>query len=219
MNDKQLSVKHLRDSTTEALNGKESAARRFQTLSVILFSLYLFLLVWLIALKCNMKITITDTYYIFGKMTWGEKLRFAEHSCLSLFKESTWKSVLRAPRQDVLNVVAFLPFGIYLGYFIRIFKLPITVLVSFSLSLVFETVQLLTNIGCFSAVDLITNTIGGLIGYMIYKLIYKDTEKRIKLLTAVTYVVMAAVVILVCYALVKTASMLGFYWDILSRRY
>ena len=157
-----------------------NVARRFRILSIILFSLYMFLLVWLISLKCNMKITITDTYYIFNSMSWSEKLQFAKNSCLSLCETSTWHATFRQPRQDILNVVTFLPFGIYLGYFIGKNKLPKTIAASFLLSFAFEAMQLITYIGCFSAMDLVTNTLGGTLGCLIYKLIYKDTPERIK---------------------------------------
>lgn len=197
---------------------KISPSRRFHILSILIFSLYLSLLVWLILLKCNIKITITDTYYLFGCMTWSEKLEFAKNSFLSLFKANTWLSFFRNPRQDLLNIVAFLPFGIYLGYFTKKHKLPKTVLASFLLSFFFESMQLVSHIGCFSAMDLVTNTLGGTLGFLIYKLIYKDTSKRIGILTIVSYIFLAVVVFLVCYALIKTTMMLGFYFDVLWRR-
>lgn len=67
------------------------------------------------------------------------------------------------------NVVAFIPFG----YFIpKIVKKKIglfyTVLFSFEFSLVVELTQLITRTGSFDVDDLILNTLGGLIGYILY---------------------------------------------------
>lgn len=67
------------------------------------------------------------------------------------------------------NVVAFIPFG----YFIpKIAKKKIglfyTVLFSFEFSLVVELTQLITRTGSFDVDDLILNTLGGLIGYILY---------------------------------------------------
>lgn len=72
------------------------------------------------------------------------------------------------------NVVAFLPFG----YFVpRIAKRPvglyITGLFSFEFSLMIESIQLITKLGCFDVDDLLLNTIGGLLGYICYYIIYR----------------------------------------------
>ena len=61
-------VVQIKNSMTKLENTKT-----LHKLSVAIFCVYVWLLVWLIALKCNMKITITDTYYIFGEMTWPQK--------------------------------------------------------------------------------------------------------------------------------------------------
>ncbi len=194
-------------------------ARRFRTMSILIFSLYIFLLVWLISLKCNMKVTITDTYYLFKGMSAADKLQIAKKSFLSLLNKSTWKAVWAHPRQDILNVVAFLPFGLYLGYFIGSRKLPKTIAASFVLSLCFEAMQLITHIGYFDSLDLVTNTLGGTLGCLLYKLIYRDTQKRIRVLNVVSYVALGMAAVLASYALVKTIAMLDFYFAILSGRY
>lgn len=78
------------------------------------------------------------------------------------------------------NVVAFMPFGflvpvlyreqrkdvVYLGHFFRSF-LFVSVL-GFLMSLAVETVQLLTKVGCFDVDDLFLNTVGVMLGYIIY---------------------------------------------------
>jgi glycopeptide antibiotics resistance protein len=83
----------------------------------------------------------------------------------------------------------------------------------------FECLQLVTNIGCFSAIDIIDNTLGGLIGWGIFKLIYKQTPKRLKTLSVVSIVTLAIAVPLAIFALVKTLSMWNFYLAILTKTY
>ncbi|WP_242657957.1 VanZ family protein [Lachnoclostridium phytofermentans] len=69
------------------------------------------------------------------------------------------------------NVVAFMPFGFCLpmislkrrGFFSILFW-------SFGLSLTIETIQLLYQIGTFDVDDLLLNTIGGVLGYISYKI-------------------------------------------------
>lgn len=78
------------------------------------------------------------------------------------------------------NVVAFMPFGflvpvmyreqrrevVYRGHYFRSF-LFVTML-GFSFSLGVETVQLVTKVGCFDVDDLFLNTVGVILGYIIY---------------------------------------------------
>ena len=192
--------------------------RVFHNLSKILFALYLILLVWLVSLKCNMRITITDTYYIFGNMSSAEKVRFAKQSFVALFNRDRWFVDVFEADQDALNVVAFIPFGIYAAYFLDRFKLVKTVVLTALVSFCFECAQLISNIGCFEAMDILTNTLGGFFGYVIFKLIYKDTEERIRVLKVVSCVMLIILTALVFYALTNTVNMLDFYLDVLLRR-
>ena len=70
------------------------------------------------------------------------------------------------------NVVAFVPFGFGLplmkpnGY--RFFKVLFW---TFALSITIETIQLGYKIGCFDVDDLLLNTIGGMLGYLSYRIV------------------------------------------------
>lgn len=78
------------------------------------------------------------------------------------------------------NVAAFMPFGflvpvmyreqrkdiVYQGHFFRSF-LFVSAL-GFLMSLAVETVQLVTKVGCFDVDDLFLNTVGVMLGYIIY---------------------------------------------------
>lgn len=68
------------------------------------------------------------------------------------------------------NIVAFIPFGILIAGMVRqSFFTGINVLfLSFLLSLGYEATQLLTGIGIFDVDDLMLNTLGGMIGYLVY---------------------------------------------------
>jgi glycopeptide antibiotics resistance protein len=70
------------------------------------------------------------------------------------------------------NIIAFLPFGffiptIYNKNFIN------TLIISLISILIIETLQFITMLGYFDIDDIILNTTGCLIGYFIYKMIYK----------------------------------------------
>lgn len=67
------------------------------------------------------------------------------------------------------NIVVFIPIGMFLPKLInRCKKLLPTTLFTFELSLCVELIQLVTKTGSFDVDDLFLNTIGGVIGYIIY---------------------------------------------------
>lgn len=78
------------------------------------------------------------------------------------------------------NVAAFMPFGFLLpvmyreqrresthnGHYFRSFLF--VTLLGFLMSLIVETIQLVTKVGCFDVDDLMLNTLGVVLGYLIY---------------------------------------------------
>lgn len=74
------------------------------------------------------------------------------------------------------NIVAFIPLGFLLPIiFKKMRKLPKIILTSFSVSLLFEVIQLLIAIGSFDIDDILLNVFGSLIGYIFYILISKNS--------------------------------------------
>ena len=66
------------------------------------------------------------------------------------------------------NILIFIPIGFFLpmASVRRIFS--VIVLESFFISFVIEITQLLTKVGCFDVDDLLLNTLGGVIGFIIF---------------------------------------------------
>lgn len=67
------------------------------------------------------------------------------------------------------NVIGFLPFGFFLpilGYRFR--NGGLICLLGLTLSLVVETIQLVFKVGCFDVDDLILNTLGAILGYLLF---------------------------------------------------
>jgi glycopeptide antibiotics resistance protein len=72
------------------------------------------------------------------------------------------------------NIIGFVPLGILLpALFLSLRGLWKIALVSFCISLLFETTQLFTGLGSFDVDDIILNTLGGMAGYAIYLLLGK----------------------------------------------
>ncbi len=89
-------------------------------------------------------------------------------------------------RELLGNVIAFAPMGFLLPLLFNRIKGVVKVsVISFTISLFFELIQLITNLGIFDVDDMILNTIGSIIGFMVYKaiisLVVKKTEVNDKL--------------------------------------
>lgn len=75
-------------------------------------------------------------------------------------------------RELLGNVVAFSPMGFLLPFLFNEIKGVVKVsIISFAISLFFELIQLITNLGSFDVDDIILNTLGAIIGFMVYKAI------------------------------------------------
>ena len=68
------------------------------------------------------------------------------------------------------NVLIFLPFGFFLPMASRYRSFFVTIFYSFALSFLVETFQLLTQVGSFDVDDLLLNTLGGAIGYILFSI-------------------------------------------------
>ena len=67
------------------------------------------------------------------------------------------------------NVIAFMPFGLFIPIlFARRRHLKSILRMTFLLSLGIEIIQLLTRTGSFDVDDLILNTLGGVLGYLLF---------------------------------------------------
>ncbi len=68
------------------------------------------------------------------------------------------------------NIIAFVPFGVLVpAIFVKRLKsFPTVLLLGFLLSLGVEVVQLLTRVGTFDVDDVLLNTIGVALGYVVY---------------------------------------------------
>jgi glycopeptide antibiotics resistance protein len=67
------------------------------------------------------------------------------------------------------NIIGFVPLGIlFPALFLAFRSFWRVALVCFCISLLFETTQLLTGLGSFDVDDIILNTTGGIVGYIVY---------------------------------------------------
>ena len=132
-------------------------SKRIKNLTIIAIVLYALCLVWVITLKCNMIQPVVESRYILSKLTLGERII---RSC-GRFAKTT--------RADFLvNTILFLPLGLLLPFLTNRRPYISTVLIGMLVSLAFEISQILNCIGGFTYIDILSNTLGAIIGAIIH---------------------------------------------------
>lgn len=142
--------------------------------AILLFVVYFAVLFYFLFFSERMGRNFSEREYHYNLVPFKEISRFLT------YRESLgMKAVLL---NVVGNVIAFVPFGIFLPIFsIRCRKIWLTIYYSFELSLLVELLQLVTRVGSFDVDDLILNTLGGMIGFLLYLLgrqIYRGDERE-----------------------------------------
>lgn len=99
----------------------------------------------------------------------------------------------------IINTFLFIPFGFLLSMKSKKnLKSFLLLLIPFASSLLFESLQYILRLGAADVTDIIMNTAGGFIGFMLYFLIYKIfSDKPDKLFTyAMSFVGVVALILL-----------------------
>lgn len=110
--------------------------------------------------------------------------------------------------ETILNVLIFVPFGIYVSVLFKRWALTKKLLVFFLLSFMFEVLQFILAIGTFDITDIITNTFGSIIGLLIFKAIEKLFSNSIKLQHIINVIALVATVLLVVLLVLLKLNML-----------
>lgn len=165
--------------------GIDIRTEKRSALTLALFAVYLLALVWLILFKLQFFIPATTEGRI---VNWIPLLGSFDDQGLLLFSE------IRA------NLLAFLPLGVYLS----MLDLPRSfwrkALAMAGLAFVFETIQFIFAIGRADITDVLSNTLGGVVGLGLYALLRKVLKGR----TNEVLNVLAAVLTALAVGLVAT---------------
>lgn len=142
---------------------------------MLLFAAYLTMLFYFLFFADSMGRTYADRVYHYNLVPLKEIKRFWLHRGTLDF----WSVILNL----FGNVVAFIPFGILLpSLFVKCRKFLLTTLFCFEFSLCVELIQLVGKVGCFDVDDILLNTIGGILGFFVYRFLgwmkYKGAEEK-----------------------------------------
>jgi glycopeptide antibiotics resistance protein len=80
----------------------------------------------------------------------------------------------------IMNVVIFVPLGIYTGVSFNRWSFGYKLLFCFLISVLFEGLQYILRIGAFDITDIINNTLGGIVGLIVFEIIEKIFNNRIR---------------------------------------
>jgi len=143
-----------------AANKKKSTGIR--AFAVVLFFVYFAVLFYFLFFSEEMGRTYSERAYHYNLVPFHEIMRFIQ------YREVLGMSAVLL--NLVGNVAAFVPFGFFLPVFSeRCRRFLNTLLYSFELSLLVELIQLITKVGSFDVDDIILNTLGGAVGFVVYK--------------------------------------------------
>lgn len=128
-------------------------------LTTVLFIIYLIALCWILLFKLGVQFSYMDNRSV---------------NLIPFGKSFTLNG------EVILNVLIFVPLGVYTGILFKDWRLGRKLSLVFIASLIVEGLQYLFAIGAFDITDIITNTLGGTIGLLIYKVIEKAFDNSAK---------------------------------------
>lgn len=132
-------------------------------ISVVCFVIYVFVLIYFLFFAELMGRSAVREGYSYNLIPFKEIRRFI------VYRKAlgTWPVLLNLAG----NVVAFIPFGLFIipvsGHKLGVRE---AVMLTFDVTMGVEIIQLFTKVGSFDVDDLILNTLGGIIGTLIYQL-------------------------------------------------
>lgn len=146
--------------------------KKHRILGGIVFMVYIVLLVYFMFFAESLGRAVASSSYHYNLEPFKEISRFLT------YRDRLGMGVVVANLLG--NVIAFVPFGLFLPIMInnRFGYIGMTLL-SLDLSLFIELLQLVSKVGSFDVDDLFLNTIGGLIGYCIFRFVWKYRRRKV----------------------------------------
>lgn len=144
--------------------------KRFRALGKVLFVLYIaFLIYFLCFAEWYGRVGVMEEYR-YNLELFKEIKRFIEYrEELGAFAVFT---------NLFGNILIFIPYGFFVAMASRYRGFFKTFFYSFGLSLGVEVFQLITRVGSFDVDDILLNTLGGVLGYMIFLIFHIITRRK-----------------------------------------
>lgn len=144
-------------------NTEMNRAHRTEWIGAILFLSYLMLLMYFMFFSEKLGRTDADRIVQYNLQPFKEILRFWRYRDVLGYKAVFWNLAG--------NVLCFMPFGVFvLWLWKNMERWYLVASLSLYLSLLIELFQLFMRVGSFDVDDLLLNTIGGILGYLVCKI-------------------------------------------------
>lgn len=129
----------------------------YKELMMLIFAIYILCLFQVVTFQ-------DDTYWASNNF-----IPFQEILRYNITSHLFWKNVIG-------NMLMFLPFGFFVSYYINVDKVHLPFMLVLVTSLAIEIVQMMIG-RVFDVDDIILNLIGGILGYLIYKILKSIGKK------------------------------------------
>jgi glycopeptide antibiotics resistance protein len=110
--------------------------------------------------------------------------------------------------ENILNVVIFVPLGIYAGILFYKWNFANKLLFFFLLSVLVEGLQFILRLGAFDVTDIITNTLGAVIGLVIFKAVEKAFDDIVKAQKFINKIAVTLTVLMILLLVLLKMNML-----------
>lgn len=174
--------------------------------------MYLWLIIWALVLKLGRESILIGNYTNLKDMTLTERIMW-DILPFNYRGEGLYRT--KIIMDTVMNCFVFIPVGVAFGYLFAKKNILRDIAICLGFSLLIETMQLITMLGNSATEDLITNVIGGIIGSLLYRILFirLSVKNSIRLLSAVN-LIFAAVT---AFSLITTVGASEIIFKIITR--
>lgn len=155
-------------------HSKSIRSTKRNTLTLILLFVYLIALIWIILFKFSTSIQHLPQLRNINLIPYGDSLIVNGKLSYS---------------ELLLNMIVFLPFGVYLSMLKPDWQFWKRACPAIGVSLLFEIIQYIFAIGASDITDLINNSLGGILGCLLYtlftKLLHEHTNRILNILASI----------------------------------
>jgi glycopeptide antibiotics resistance protein len=155
-------------------------------LTTLLLVIYVGVLLWIIVFKLNISFSYKGT----------------RNMNLIPFREPLLYNGRIDYNEIFLNILIFVPLGLYVGILFKKLSIARKIFTFFLVSFTCEILQYILKIGAFDITDLINNTLGGIVGLMLFKgteKLFKNTSKVQKFINIIATIATIFIVSLLLY--------------------
>ena len=102
----------------------------------------------------------------------------------------------------IANVIIFIPLGVYVGILFRHWSFKGKIILCFMTSLLIEAIQYGLAVGAFDITDIVTNTFGGVLGFILFRVISgisgsaTSAQRMVNVIATIATVLMVALLMM-----------------------